>query len=286
MEKRKKKTNWFKKSTRVVGMDPVTFEEWWRIKINRIQLVSVIILFSIILFVFNYLIFSYTPIGRILPENIKNRNKQRIEEAAARVADLNRKIDLQDLYISNLQKVILGEISIDSLYFISEEISTNVSQEIKVDTSSTQEERILAEHIRESVERNTSKEPTLTKQLFLYDPIVGTISQGFSLPNHPAVDIVAEKDAQIRACLEGIVLHASYSDEDGHTVIIRHENDIVSIYKHAKTINVKAGMQVKTGQTIGIVGSSGTRSTGPHLHFELWSDVGPLNPMDYLSFGR
>lgn len=286
MEKRKKKTNWFKKSTRVVGMDPVTFEEWWRIKINRIQLVSVIILFSIILFVFNYLIFSYTPIGHILPENIKNRNKQRIEEAAARVADLNRKIDLQDLYISNLQKVILGEISIDSLYFISEEISTNVSQEIKVDTSSTQEERILAEHIRESVERNTSKEPTLTKQLFLYDPIVGTISQGFSLPNHPAVDIVAEKDAQIRACLEGIVLHASYSDEDGHTVIIRHENDIVSIYKHAKTINVKAGMQVKTGQTIGIVGSSGTRSTGPHLHFELWSDVGPLDPMDYLSFGR
>lgn len=286
MEKRKKKTNWFKKSTRVVGMDPVTFEEWWRIKINRIQLVSVIILFSIILFVFNYLIFSYTPIGRILPENIKNRNKQRIEEAATRVADLNRKIDLQDLYISNLQKVILGEISIDSLYFISEEISTNVSQEIKVDTSSTQEERILAEHIRESVERNTSKEPTLTKQLFLYDPIVGTISQGFSLPNHPAVDIVAEKDAQIRACLEGIVLHASYSDEDGHTVIIRHENDIVSIYKHAKTINVKAGMQVKTGQTIGIVGSSGTRSTGPHLHFELWSDVGPLDPMDYLSFGR
>lgn len=286
MEKRKKKTNWFKKSTRVVGMDPVTFEEWWRIKINRIQLVSVIILFSIILFVFNYLIFSYTPIGHILPENIKNRNKQRIEEAAARVADLNRKIDLQDLYISNLQKVILGEISIDSLYFISEEISTNVSQEIKVDTSSTQEERILAEHIRESVERNTSKEPTLTKQLFLYDPIVGTISQGFSLPNHPAVDIVAEKDAQIRACLEGIVLHASYSDEDGHTVIIRHENDIVSIYKHAKTINVKAGIQVKTGQTIGIVGSSGTRSTGPHLHFELWSDVGPLDPMDYLSFGR
>jgi len=286
MEKRKKKTNWFKKSTRVVGMDPVTFEEWWRIKINRIQLVSVIILFSIILFVFNYLIFSYTPIGHILPENIKNRNKQRIEEAAARVADLNRKIDLQDLYISNLQKVILGEISIDSLYFISEEISTNVSQEIKVDTSSTQEERILAEHIRESVGRNTSKEPTLTKQLFLYDPIVGTISQGFSLPNHPAVDIVAEKDAQIRACLEGIVLHASYSDEDGHTVIIRHENDIVSIYKHAKTINVKAGMQVKTGQTIGIVGSSGTRSTGPHLHFELWSDVGPLDPMDYLSFGR
>lgn len=286
MEKRKKKTNWFKKSTRVVGMDPVTFEEWWRIKINRIQLVSVIILFSIILFVFNYLIFSYTPIGHILPENIKNRNKQRIEEAAARVADLNRKIDLQDLYISNLQKVILGEISIDSLYFISEEISTNVSQEIKVDTSSTQEERILAEHIRESVERNTSKEPTLTKQLYLYDPIVGTISQGFSLPNHPAVDIVAEKDAQIRACLEGIVLHASYSDEDGHTVIIRHENDIVSIYKHAKTINVKAGMQVKTGQTIGIVGSSGTRSTGPHLHFELWSDVGPLDPMDYLSFGR
>src|SRR5690625_5519594 len=83
MEKRKKKTNWFKKSTRVVGMDPVTFEEWWRIKINRIQLVSVIILFSIILFVFNYLIFSYTPIGHILPENIK-RSEEHTSELQSR----------------------------------------------------------------------------------------------------------------------------------------------------------------------------------------------------------
>ena len=286
MEKKRKKRNWFKRSTRVVGMDPITFEEWWRVKINRIQLLSIIILFSILLFIFNYLIFSYTPIGHILPENIKNRNKQKIEEAALRVADLNRKIDVQEAYISNLQKVILGEVSIDSLYSVSENMTNDMTQEIKVDTSITLEEKELAKHIKESAERNVAAKSPIARQLFLFDPIVGVISKGFSLPNHPAVDIVAEKDAQIKACLEGIVLHASYNDNDGHTIIIRHANDIISIYKHTKTVYVKAGTQVKTGQSIGVVGNSGEQSTGPHLHFELWSDVGPLDPMNYLSFGK
>lgn len=286
MEKKRKKRNWFKQSTRVVGMDPITFEEWWRVKINRIQLLSIIILFSILLFIFNYLIFSYTPIGHILPENIKNRNKQKIEEAALRVAELNRKIDVQEAYISNLQKVILGEVSIDSLYSVSENMTDDMTQEIKVDTSITLEEKELAKHIKESAERNVAAKSPIARQLFLFDPIVGVISKGFSLPNHPAVDIVAEKDAQIKACLEGIVLHASYNDNDGHTIIIRHANDIISIYKHAKTVYVKAGTQVKTGQSIGVVGNSGEQSTGPHLHFELWSDVGPLDPMNYLSFGK
>ncbi|HLW39055.1 MAG TPA: M23 family metallopeptidase, partial [Brumimicrobium sp.] len=280
MEKKRKKRNWFKRSTRVVGMDPITFEEWWRVKINRIQLLSIIILFSILLFIFNYLIFSYTPIGHILPENIKNRNKQKIEEAALRVADLNRKIDVQEAYISNLQKVILGEVSIDSLYSVSENMTNDMTQEIKVDTSITLEEKELAKHIKESAERNVAAKSPIARQLFLFDPIVGVISKGFSLPNHPAVDIVAEKDAQIKACLEGIVLHASYNDNDGHTIIIRHANDIISIYKHTKTVYVKAGTQVKTGQSIGVVGNSGEQSTGPHLHFELWSDVGPLDPMN------
>lgn len=286
MENKRKKRNWFKRSTRVVGMDPITFEEWWRVKINRIQLLSIILLFSVLLFVFNYFIFSYTPIGHILPENIKNRNKQKIEEAALRVAELSRKIDIQEVYISNLQKVILGEVSVDSLYSISESMTNDITQEIKVDTSITLEEKELAKHIKESAERNVAAKSPIARQLFLFDPIAGVISKGFSLPNHPAVDIVAEKDAQIKACLEGIVLHASYNDNDGYTIIIRHANDIISIYKHAKAIYVKAGTQVKTGQSIGVVGNSGEQSTGPHLHFELWSDVGPLDPMNYLSFGK
>lgn len=286
MKKQDKKKNWFKRSTRIVGMDPVTFEEWWRIKINRIQIISIFLLMAVVLFFFNFFIFSYTPLGYLLPENIKNRNKQNIELAALRVDKMERQITAQDKYISNLQKVILGEISIDSIYTNENIILSESELNIKLDTTISAAERELDGNIKRSTERLKHNQEKLFDHLFLFDPVVGEISQKFRIPNHPGVDIVTKKDAPIKACLGGIVLHSSYDDQDGHTIILSHENEIISVYKHAKTVYVKVGDKVEIGKAIGVVGNTGERSTGPHLHFELWSDMGPLNPLDYFSFGK
>ncbi|HZH87204.1 MAG TPA: M23 family metallopeptidase [Brumimicrobium sp.] len=286
MKKQDKKKNWFKQSTRIVGMNPVTFEEWWRIKINRIQIISIFLLMAVVLFFFNFFIFSYTPLGYLLPENIKNRNKQNIELAALRVDKMERQITAQEKYISNLQKVILGEISIDSIYTNENIILSESELNIKLDTTISAAERELDGNIKRSTERLKQNQEKLFDHLFLFDPVVGEISQKFRIPNHPGVDIVTKKDAPIKACLGGIVLHSSYDDQDGHTIILSHENEIISVYKHAKTVYVKVGDKVEIGKAIGVVGNTGERSTGPHLHFELWSDMGPLNPLDYFSFGK
>ena len=279
----KKKKNWFKRSTRIVGMDPISFEEWWRVKINRLQLISISLIFIVFLFLINYLIFSYTPIGYLLPENIKNRNKQKIESTAIRVDSFEKKLKAQDNYILNLQKVILGKVSIDSVY------STNINQKIDqliVDTTISNAEKQLDQNLKENQEKKGKKNDQLFDQLFLYDPVHGQVSQRFKIPNHPGVDIVTKEDEQIKACLNGVVLHSSYDDQDGHTVILSHENEIISVYKHAQRIYVKVGDKVTRGKAIGVVGNSGERTTGTHLHFELWSDMGPLNPLDYFSFGK
>ena len=279
----KKKKNWFKRSTRIVGMDPISFEEWWRVKINRLQLISISLIFIVFLFLINYLIFSYTPIGYLLPENIKNRNKQKIESTAIRVDSFEKKLKAQDNYILNLQKVILGKVSIDSVY------STNINQKIDqliVDTTISNAEKQLDQNLKENQEKKGKKNDQLFDHLFLYDPVHGQVSQRFKIPNHPGVDIVTKEDEQIKACLNGVVLHSSYDDQDGHTVILSHENEIISVYKHAQRIYVKVGDKVTRGKAIGVVGNSGERTTGTHLHFELWSDMGPLNPLDYFSFGK
>ena len=286
MKKQEKKKNWFKQSIRIVGMDPITFEEWWRVKINRIQIVSIILVFVVILFFINFAIFSYTPLGYLLPENIKNRNKQNIELAAIRVDKMERQITAQEKYIANLQKVILGEVSVDSIYNIDNMSLAENEISIKVDTTISAAEKELDKNLKLGAEKRKQKQEKIFDNLFLFDPVVGEISQKFRLPNHPGVDIVTKKDAPIKACLTGVVLHSSYDDQDGYTIIISHENEIISVYKHAKTVYVKVGDQVSTGKAIGVVGNTGERSTGPHLHFELWSDMGPLNPLDYFSFGK
>ncbi|MEX1190894.1 MAG: M23 family metallopeptidase [Brumimicrobium sp.] len=281
-KKKRNKKNWFKYSTRIVGMDPITFQERWRIKINRMQLMSLFILLLFVLAILFYFVFSYTPIGLLLPENIKNRNKEKIESTIAQIEKLENKVSQQDMYIKNLQEVILGNISIDSTYRENEFYKTDV--DLESDTTITDAEIKLSEQIEAYTNHSTENHLDALNELFLYDPVQGVVSQKYNENNHPGVDIITKKESTIKACLEGVVLHASYDDQNGYTLILSHQNDINSVYKHASKVLVGVGEKVSTGDAIAIVGNSGENSTGPHLHFELWSNIGSLNPLDYLSF--
>jgi murein DD-endopeptidase MepM/ murein hydrolase activator NlpD len=284
MRKKKQKQSWLKQTTRVVGMNPITFKESWRFNITKLQLISVICLSLFLFFILFYLLFSYTPAGVLLPENIKNRNKQKIETTINQIEQLEEKVQRQELFIQNLQNVILGNISVDSTY---SEQDFNYDDEIlPSDTATTEAEEKLNKQINDVNESATKSKYGLLDDIFLFDPVKGTLSQRFNLENHPGVDIIAKKNATIKSCLEGIVVHTSYDDKDGYTIIINHQNDITSVYKHIGKVLAEVGDLVKTGDAIGVVGNTGERSSGPHLHFELWSNVGALNPLDYLSFGR
>lgn len=287
-QKHKKKVNWFRKSTKIVGMDPLTYKESWGIKINRIQWLSVVLITIILLFVLSYFIFAYTPAGSLLPENVKNRNKEEIENAAVRVAELEKQLDKNGAYITNLQNVILGKVSIDSVYNTNDttEVLTIENHESDVDTTFSSAEQKLDQTLKSNTERSKQKRDRTLEQLFLYDPVEGKISQKFKIPNHPGVDIVTKRNQQIKACLGGIVIHSSYDNKDGNTIIVSHKHGITSVYKHAKSVSINVGNHVKTGEAIGVVGNTGEQSSGSHLHFELWDNRGPIDPMNYFSFGK
>ena len=65
---------------------------------------------------------------------------------------------------------------------------------------------------------------------------------------------------------------------------IQHDNELISVYKHCASLFKSAGQKVEAGDAIAIVGNSGELTTGPHLHFELWHDRVPLNPLEYITF--
>lgn len=283
MSNKKKKTSWMKATTRVVGMDPVTFQENWRFKISRIQLFSLFFLVLFIFLVLYFILFSYTPLGQLLPENIKNRNKEKIESTMAQIDKLEQKVLVQDAYIRNLQNVIMGNISIDSVFSRKELDYTN--DVLTPDTSLSLEEKKLEQQINDALQVNSSRSNKLD-DIFLFDPITGAISQKFDKNKHPGVDVITRANEPVKSCLEGVVLHTSYDDIYGFTIVINHQNDITSVYKHLDKVLVKTGDMLKTGDQIAIVGNTGESSSGPHLHFELWSNLGAMNPLDYLSFGR
>jgi murein DD-endopeptidase MepM/ murein hydrolase activator NlpD len=120
-------------------------------------------------------------------------------------------------------------------------------------------------------------------------PAAGTFSSAFGYRIHPVygdwrfhygIDISAPSGTPIAAFADGTVAAVGKSSGYGNYLIIEHEGGYFSLYAHCLNIHVKSGSDVKIGQEIAAVGSTGV-STGPHLHFELRHGSAYLDPALY-----
>ena len=123
-----------------------------------------------------------------------------------------------------------------------------------------------------------------------YSPTAGCIISVYGLNRyhngkptgdyHKGIDIKAPSGQRINTIDSGKVLIANNFRLHGGTVAVDHGQGVISFYLHMSKINVKKGDLIKTGQKIGEVGSTGY-ATGPHLHWGLYINGVPVNPMDY-----
>lgn len=102
---------------------------------------------------------------------------------------------------------------------------------------------------------------------------------------HSGIDFAGPYGTPVHAAMEGRVVYAGWRGAYGRFVEIDHGNGIRTRYAHLASIAVKAGQRVQFRETIGKIGSSG-RSTGPHLHYEVWVDGKVQNPAKFLKAGQ
>jgi murein DD-endopeptidase MepM/ murein hydrolase activator NlpD len=124
-------------------------------------------------------------------------------------------------------------------------------------------------------------------------PILGPITSGFGeredpiLGNgegefHKGIDIGSPDGTPVHAPADGRVIKAGWGTGYGREVQIDHGNGVVTLYAHLQGFNVTVGEQVVKGQVIGYVGHSGSRVTGPNLHYEVQVRGAAVNPHKYL----
>lgn len=125
-------------------------------------------------------------------------------------------------------------------------------------------------------------------------PGYATITSGYGMRIHPifgvyrlhtGVDIGAPLGASTIAVNDGVVILASYSSSYGNYVMIDHGGGVITLYAHGSKICVEVGQEVKKGDEIMLVGSTGW-STGPHLHFEVRIDGQTYDPLPYITSNR
>lgn len=103
------------------------------------------------------------------------------------------------------------------------------------------------------------------------------ISQGYHF-FHPGIDLAAVKGTPVYPMMDGVVSLISYSRIGyGNHVLIEHGSGLKSLYAHLAKIEVKEGEKVTKQSIVGLIGSTG-RSTGPHLHLQVYQDGRWVNP--------
>jgi murein DD-endopeptidase MepM/ murein hydrolase activator NlpD len=121
-------------------------------------------------------------------------------------------------------------------------------------------------------------------------PVKGRITSGYGKREdpmrnirlfHSGVDISTSPGSPIRATADGVVSYSAWKHNSGYLIVIEHGCGFSTIYAHNKKNRVKVGQRVKRGEVIGYVGSTG-KSTGPHVHYEVWKNGKHVNPQRYL----
>jgi murein DD-endopeptidase MepM/ murein hydrolase activator NlpD len=121
-------------------------------------------------------------------------------------------------------------------------------------------------------------------------PVVGLITAGFGGRRdpftghqafHSGIDISARRGLPVQATADGVVVSAGRDSGLGRVVRISHGFGYTTVFGHLDRVDVKPGDEIERGQVIGLLGNSG-RSTGPHLHYEVYVDGSPANPLYYI----
>jgi murein DD-endopeptidase MepM/ murein hydrolase activator NlpD len=110
------------------------------------------------------------------------------------------------------------------------------------------------------------------------DPFLGRAAM------HTGLDFRAQTGDPVRVTANGKVVNAGWAGGYGRMVEVDHGNGLSTRYGHLSEINVKVGQQVRIGDVVGEVGSTG-RSTGPHLHYETRIDGEAVDPQKFLRAG-
>ena len=207
--------------------------------------------------------------------------KSELEAERNRIAELRRQADGERVQLASRQES-------------QRQLLAQVEQEKKRVAAALDEmeatARQIAARIRaEQAKSNRKLSPSGTKGMLWPLPGYTSISSPFGWRIHPllktnrfhdGIDLPAPAGTEVIAPMDGQVISTGYLGGYGNHIVIDHGGGLSTMYAHLSAILVQNGQEVKKGQVIGRVGSTGW-STGPHLHFMVLLQGEPTNPMNY-----
>ncbi len=281
MEKSDKKNS---RNYRLSLIDAVSHERLWSVRFTKPIFIGALVSGIVVAMVVFFLLVAYTPMRTFIPGYPSAQTRRQAVQNAQKIDSLEMRLLQWQLYSENLRRIVAGEapIRLDSV-MLGRENSRDITdaQYYAIRDSLLRADVLTQEQFNVD---ETPKKNLPMEALSFFPPVKGVVSEGFERTLHPYIDITAPAGSMVTSVLDGTVVHTAWDPEDGYLIVIQHDGDILSLYKHNQKLLHRQGDVVKAGTPIGLVAESESLTKGNHLHFELWYDGQAMDPTQFIKF--
>jgi len=234
------------------------------------------------------MLIAFTPLRVYVPGYTNPVEYHLYRKMLTRVDSIERINAMQKVYLDNFYNVLNEIVVFEEM---NAPVESAVEKRVK-DKEKTEQaknyvddvaEQLLIEVTDRSVKHHIPLSQYIAAPTFAFTmPALGVIIKPFSMEDrHFGIDIENERGTLITTIADGVVISTVFSEKEGNTLVIQHSGNMVSLYKNVDMFFKNTGAKVKAGEPIATMGSRGMESKNPYLHFEIWYNGSPMDPLNY-----
>ena len=234
-------------------------------------------------------------LAKVMRFNQLRSEKEALKTRYTQLEQVAKEKDIQVASLGTLASEVSSLYGLKSDALLDEPSEQDASIQLSMEQLSALRQSAMSGATTIGIGGGLSRAATLTDWLRMAEaptlwPVAGRITGSFGEridpfngegAFHRGVDISTGFGSRILAPADGVVIFAGDMNGYGRLVEVDHGHGIITRYGHMSAFAVADGQRISRGQTIGYVGLSG-RSTGPHLHYEVWVHNTPVNPYKFL----
>jgi murein DD-endopeptidase MepM/ murein hydrolase activator NlpD len=285
--KRKRIAGKLRSKFRLVVMNDETFEEKFSLRLSPMNVLVFGGTIALSLITITLYLIAFTGIREYIPGYADVNMRRNLVNMTLRTDSLTYKMSAQDKYLANILELMNDKP--DTTRPHRDNVEATLYDSIR-HLERSEDDSILRSQIAtgDRYELADNDQKAFSSGIGSYSfftPLKGTISSKFNpAQKHYGIDIVSGANEVIKSALDGTVVQANFTSEEGYVIAVQHSNNLVTIYKNNSALLKSVGDYIRAGEVIAVIGNATEAKNGPHLHFELWYNGSPVNPVDYISF--
>lgn len=257
-----------------------TLAESFSLKLTLMNVFVVATLGAILIIFVTTFIIAFTPLREYIPGYASTHLKEQATLLTIKSDSLLKVTKENNAYINSVKAVLNGDLEYAKLNKDSIKVAENVSDEANISIS--EKEKELRNEVAKDNKYNVFDKAESKVSYVLFAPVSGKITKKYNVASkNLGVNIAVAKGTPVKAIAPGTIIFSEWTPSSGFVVIIRHQDEILSVYKNLSSTTKSAGNTIKSGEVIAI---SGDNTSQNNLHFQLWKNGIPIDPLQFINF--